>query len=70
MERANHAALKDRPKALNGLGMHSANNVLLCAMHDAFVRIFAQAFGKESLVAKGKAPTVGKILFAGRELQK
>src|SRR6187401_1926412 len=42
MEAADDPALEDRPEAFNCLRMHRADNVLLGAVHDAFVRIFAK----------------------------
>jgi hypothetical protein len=43
MERADNAAFEDRPKTLNRVGMHRANNVLFCLVLDSLARIFLQA---------------------------
>ena len=41
MERADHAALEDRPEAFDGLSMDRANDILTSGMVNDAVRIFA-----------------------------
>jgi hypothetical protein len=42
VERADDAALEDRPKALNRVGVNSTNNILMSVVIDRTVRVFSQ----------------------------
>ena len=77
VERADYAALEDRPEALNRVGMNSADHVLLAMMIDEGVRIFfIQFFVTVPSVGRQQANLVGNNLvhevnrgFAGYAFQ-
>src|SRR6202521_80530 len=54
VERADHAALKDAPKAFNRVGVDRADYILVIGVADNFVRVFGVEFVEHAPVARDK----------------
>jgi len=54
VERADHAALKDRPEAFNRVGVDCADYILMIAVADDFVRVFWIEFVEHARVVSDK----------------
>lgn len=66
--RADNRPLEDRPEAFNGLRMYRADNVLMGAVHDRLVRIFAKAFVSNLFIRRQQA-NLGRNRLAYEFLQ-
>jgi hypothetical protein len=65
---ADNRPLEDRPEAFNGLSVHRTDNVLLGAVHDRLVRIFAKAL-VGNLFVRCEQADLGRNRFAHEFLQ-
>ena len=59
VERADHAALEDRPEALNRVGVNGTDNILLAMMVDRLPGIFGQAVIDRAFIGRQQTDFVG-----------